>query len=268
MYGCVGRDGFAEPALELLCQGGVDVSGIREGEGATGCAMVCVDGAGKNQIVVASGTNLEVGVAQVSDAMLVPGNTVLLQLEVTDAENHALIKRARLGGACVLLNSAPARAQPDHVLAALDVLVVNEIEADMLADPLGEEGGDMEPAQALSRRLELAVVVTLGGRGALAFSPVGDWSIGALSVTPVDSTGAGDAFIGTLAAAMDGGADLAGALHPASVAGGARLYPGGCPDRSGRCRCSAAAAGRSSSGSASYMIHEAWYYQPSHRLQL
>ena len=128
----------------------------------------------------------------------------------------ALLERAKAGGARTVLNLAPAAAAAG-VLDALDVLVVNQLEA---ATAAGHEGEPAALAQALAARHDLTCVVTLGSRGALATRPRGGWRIEALAVEVLDTTGAGDAFVGVLAAALDGGFALPQALRRASIAAG------------------------------------------------
>ncbi len=221
MVGCVGRDGFAAPALGNLRAAGVDLSGVVEVDLPTGCAVVCVDGEGENQIVVAAGANLKAAARQVPESVLGPDTTLLVQLEVDEAENRLVIARARDAGARIVLNAAPARRQPGAVLAALDVLVVNAVEAAMLAEHASPGAIDGQAAaRVLATAYGVVVIVTLGGEGAVAFAPDGAWSVPALTVAAVDTTGAGDAFTGVLAAALDGGAALTDALRRASVAAG------------------------------------------------
>lgn len=219
MFGCVGRDPFAETALAGLRAAGVGLDGVDATETATGCAAVCVDAAGENQIAVASGANLLARADRVPDDMLSGGTTLLLQLEVGRDETRSLAERARARGARVILNAAPAAALSAEFLAMLDVLVVNAIEAAMLAAAVGIAGDDPVAAiQGLARRFGCAAVVTLGAAGAAACVAGETWRIGALGVDTIDTTGAGDAFTGVLAAALDGGAALPDALRPASVA--------------------------------------------------
>lgn len=230
LYGCVGRDAFAGDALALLRRAGVDLGGVTERDAATGCAVVCVDRDGENQIVVASGANMLAGAGQVPDRVLGPATTLLLQLEVSESESHDLIARARRLGARIVLNAAPARPQPAAVLSALDILVVNEIEATMLADGVTTAAGGREAARAIAASHGLTVVVTLGGAGAAAFSPDGDWEVGALPVTPVDTTGAGDTFLGVFLAARDGGAEPEAALRQAAAAAAIQVTRPGAAD--------------------------------------
>jgi len=225
MIGCVGRDGFAEPALAELRAAGVDLAGVARVAAATACAMVCVDAEGRNQIAVASGANLETRADQLDAVSLDAGATLVLQLEIDPEANWDAVRRAHDAGARIVLNSAPAAPVPATVLERLDCLVMNEIEAPMLARavlPGGGENGDdpTAAARALARAFDLAAIVTLGDAGAVAFENDTRLSIGALDVRAVDTTGAGDAFTGALAAALDQGRDLADALRRASVAGG------------------------------------------------
>lgn len=230
MFGCVGADPFADRALAGLRATGVDISYVDAIDAATGCAAVCVDPAGENQIVVASGANLAVRAERVPDALLGSDTTVLLQQEVPPEENAKLTARARKRGARIVLNAAPA-GEPDVAdLRDVDVLVVNAVEAAMISDWLrlssvaGADAQDGEraiaAARALHRALDVAVVLTLGGQGAFACDGKQEWWVGALDIAPVDTVGAGDAFCGYLAAALDAGEALPKALRRASVAAG------------------------------------------------
>ena len=221
MVGKVGTDDWGRFATVKLEEAGADVSAVERIETATGCAAIFVDKAGENTIVVASGANMQAEAAQVADSLLGPETWLVLQMEVPPEENWALVARAKARGARVVLNVAPAAPVPAAVLDDVDILVVNEIESRMVADSLGLESKDpLEIARRLSANHDLICLTTLGPAGAVAIGPEGAWKVEPLSVTPVDTTGAGDAFIGTLAAALDGGTDLPQALHRASVAAG------------------------------------------------
>ena len=136
-------------------------------------------------------------------------------------ENAALISRAHRAGARIVLNAAPAGAVPEAALKQLDLLVVNEIEAETLCREAGPVLSDPEAAgRHLAESFGLNAVVTLGGDGARAFGPQGAWSVDALEITPVDTTGAGDAFVGVLAASLNRGDELRDALRRASVGAG------------------------------------------------
>jgi ribokinase len=217
MVGHLGDDGFGRFARQTLEAAGVDCSGVRPSDKATAIAVIGVDRRGENQIIVASGANLDTHAAQVSDAELSPEVTLLCQNEITPEATFALIARARARGARTILNLAPAARLPAAVLTALDVLVVNEIEA---ATASGESGEAVDMARALAGRHGLTCVVTLGVQGAIAIGPDQAWRVGSLAVEPVDTTGAGDAFVGVLAAALDHRRSLPDALRRASIAAG------------------------------------------------
>ena len=230
-YGCSGRDEFGRMARDSLRAAGVDVEGLRVGERPTGCAAVCTDAAGRNLIAVASGANLDARAEQVPDSVLRPDTTLVLQMECPSAEVAALAGRAKARGCRTVLNLAPALPIEPAVLQSVDVLVVNEGEATVLATALGITGAD---AVALVRRLAAVsgntAVITLGHLGTVAARADETWSVDALQIKPIDTTAAGDAFTGVLAAALERGLPLPVALHRASVAGGlACLTPGAQP---------------------------------------
>ncbi len=214
--GAVGADALADDALRLLHDSGVNMARIATAEAATGCAAICVDPKGRNLIAVASGANLAARHTQVEDALLRPGDTLLLQMEVPVPEIEALIARARAAGMRIILNLAPAAPLSLNALKSLDVLVANEEEAAFLATHLGTPPG----AAALHQALGIAIVVTLGGDGAEAATRTGRLRLPATPVQVIDTTGAGDCFTGVLAASLDRGLDLAAAIHRANTAAG------------------------------------------------
>lgn len=222
MFGQVGADGFGDLVVQALADAGVDTGGVLRARAPTACAAIGVDRDGENQIIVASGANLQARADQVPDALLGPETTLVLQLEVPIEEIAALTSRARRRGARIILNAAPAGPAPDAVLAGVDILVVNEIEAEALCQGIGGQGtgGPEAAAKSLAEALGVICAVTLGGEGARAFGPEGAWSVDALPITPVDTTGAGDAFVGVLAASLDCGRRFEQALHRASVGAG------------------------------------------------
>jgi len=195
---------------------GVDLAHVRKCDAPTGCAAVGVDAAGNNQIMVASGANALAEAGQVRDALLGPDTLLLLQMELDRGQTEALIARARVRGCRIMLNLAPALPLSDAALRAVDWLLVNEVEAEALAGQCG--AADASPA-ALAKALGVTVIVTYGERGAVACDGRQVWRAPALEVAVIDTTGAGDAFAGVLAAALAGGAPLAAGLRRAAVAG-------------------------------------------------
>jgi ribokinase len=221
MVGRIGRDAFAEPALAGLRAAGIDLSLVAAGDEPTGCAAICVDPQGENQIAVAAGANAAVRADLVPDALLDSTATLLMQMETPPSENAALIARARARGARIVLNLAPAGALPEAAIGALDALVVNEGEAAALAGLLGVDGDSARvSATVLALKLGVATIVTMGADGTdVAAADGTSWREPAPMIAPVDTTAAGDAFVGVLAGALDRGADLRAAVRRAVVAG-------------------------------------------------
>lgn len=216
--GHLGSDAYGPVVRGLLLDAGIDCELLATSTKPTAVAVIGVDEAGENAIIVASGANLDTHAGQVPDALIGPGSTLLCQNEIRFEETAAILARGKAGGARTILNLAPAGPLADAVLDSLDVLVVNEIEARMAA---GDAGGEpLDLARRLARKHDLTCVVTLGSAGAIAVGPEGGWRVGSLKIMPVDTTGAGDSFVGVLAAALDAGKPMAEALHRASLAAG------------------------------------------------
>ncbi len=214
--GHVGNDAYGPIVKGMLADAGADCAHLAVSPRPTAIAVIGVDSHGENAIIVASGANLDTSAAQVPDADLGAGVTVLCQNEIRLAESLAVLRRGHGLGARTILNLAPAGPVPSAALDALDVLIVNELEARAAA---GSSGGDAETiARGLADRHGLVCVVTLGKAGALAVGRGEAWRVPVLPVTPVDTTGAGDAFSGVLAAGLDAALPLEQALRRASVA--------------------------------------------------
>ncbi len=203
--GAVGSDDGGRAYLERLLSRGIDVAAVRTVEGATGQAWIAVDDEGENSIVVIAGANATVGVDDLPD--LGPGDVLLLQLEVPLRTVAAAARTAHGRGARVVINAAPYAALPHDVAVLADPVVVNEHEALLLAD------SDATPS---------SVLVTFGAAGCSWDGertdgiPVDDGNV-------VDTTGAGDAFCGALAAALAAGATRHEAVTAASEAGAAAV---------------------------------------------
>ncbi|MDB5376260.1 MAG: rsbK [Rubritepida sp.] len=211
--GCVGRDANGAMLRATAQAAGVDIAGLREVDEATGLACVCVDAEGRNQIAVSIGANKQAAASQIGGIR--PGTTLLMQMEVPHAENAVLIGRGRAAGARLLLNLAPAAAMPSDSLRALDLLVLNESEAAWLGAQLGQPGD----AKSLHAALGIGIVVTEGERGVTAVTGEGTLHLPAHRVEVIDTVGAGDAWCGVLAAALDRGMPLEAAMRRASAAG-------------------------------------------------
>jgi ribokinase len=210
LAGSVGRDAFAAPALALLREAGVDLSRVATTDAPTGIATIAVDPTGKNLIVVASGANAQTTAAQVEDTLLTPGTTLLLQREVAPVESALLAIRAKQRGCRVVLNTAPAGPFPEEALAAIDVLVANEVEATAL--------GARSAAGLAQLHGIPAVVITRGEAGVEVATPSETFALPAHIVAVRDTTAAGDTFTGVLAAALDRGLALRDAVARANAA--------------------------------------------------
>jgi ribokinase len=241
--GAVGDDPFGEEAIALLAGEGVDVATVaRLASAPTGVALIAVDAAGENQIAVASGANAELdpdAVERAVRAALTGGASdpaaeaaghvasgggkavVLLGHEVPEAARVAGARAA--GDATIVLNPAPARPLPDELLARGPILTPNGAEACELA-------GEDEPeaaARALAARTGAPVIVTLGARGVLIVRGGEAELVPAPRVDAVDTTGAGDAFNGALAAELAGGRDVGEAARFAVAAASLSTRAGG-----------------------------------------
>ena len=218
MFGAVGRDAFGAAALANLEASGVDLAGVIAVDAATGVAVIHVDAHGENAITVVAGANDEAHAGQVPDNALRPDAILVMQLEVPLAEVMALAGRAR--GTRIVLNAAPALALPIELLRMIDVLVVNETEAAFAAAALRLPAEPEQFAVEASEQHGCAVVVSLGSRGAIAAREGELILIDAPATDVVDTTGAGDAFSGALAALLASDRSLEDAVRGAVVAAG------------------------------------------------
>jgi ribokinase len=230
MVGAVGDDPFGEEAVTLLRDEGIDIASVAWlGATETGVALITVDAAGENQIAVASGANARLdgtaveglvaaAVAAVPSGTAAPAAAdahhpvILLGHEVP--ETVVLAGARAAGGATIVLNPAPARRLPDELLACRPILTPNTSEATELCDEREPEAA----AAALAARSEAPVLVTLGARGVLLCSDGNHELLAAPAVDAVDTTGAGDAFNGALAAELAAGRDVREAARFAVVA--------------------------------------------------
>jgi len=224
----VGSDAFGTSMREGLSADGIDISLLRTAEGPSGTALIAVDDAAENTIIVEPGANALLVRLTVPDiAAITSADVLVMQLEIPLQSVIEAADAASASSTRVLLNAAPIRDLPDVLLAAVDILVVNEHEAAHLEAA--------RPGVSL-RDLVPVVVVTLGADGAVLQRRDGDdIRVAAPSVTAVDATGAGDTFCGAFAAALAGGRDLEAALRFAVVAASLSVEKAGAvpsiPDR-------------------------------------
>ncbi|NVK35384.1 MAG: ribokinase, partial [Rhodobacteraceae bacterium] len=218
MIGAVGSDPFAAPALAGLQDAGVELGAVRSLESSTGLAFIGVEASGENQIIVASGANAQVD-ADWLKPFLSAHDTLLMQGEVPEEELIEAIRLGRQAGAKLIWNPAPIPgAQCARRATDVDVLVVNEGEAAELAVILDLPTDPKEFVDACCRN-GLLVVVTMGGNGVYASNGQQQFRLKAPVIDVRDTTGAGDAFCGALAAAIDRGEETETALKQAVAAG-------------------------------------------------
>jgi ribokinase len=223
MAGCVGNDQFGRDLLASLGAAGVQTGAVAATDRPTGTALITVDANGANTIVVISGANMACDAALVDRALADaprPG-ILLLQHEIPIEANAHAIRAAHAAGWFVILNPAPARAVAPELLPLIDVIAPNETEAAALTGRTIANRADA--LAAASNLVELgarAALITLGGDGALYCDGGGAQHCPAVAVRAVDTTAAGDGYLGALAASLASGRSLADSLGLASVAAG------------------------------------------------
>ncbi|WP_086825766.1 ribokinase [Allokutzneria sp. NRRL B-24872] len=215
MIGAVGDDSFGEPVRRTLAESGVDVAGVRTVPGPTGTAHIVVDDSGGNSIVVVPSANATITGTEDGDAeRIAAADFLLLQLEAPLSAAIAGAEVARANGTTVVLTPAPTQDLPGALLSNVDVIVPNEHEARALS---GVDDLD-KTIDWLLERVPVAVV-TLGEQGCL-YAARGETPVRvpSFAVTAVDTTAAGDTFVGALAVALGEKKPVAEALTWASAA--------------------------------------------------
>ena len=231
MAGAVGKDAFADGALALLKQGGVDLTRVKETAAPTGTAIIMVGGDGENVIAIISGANMEVTNDQFGDLPFAKGDVILLQLEIGFDTVKAAIAKARVFGASSVLNIAPFHPDCVAMMASADITIANETEFDLASTAMALSGATMQQKmQDFVARTGRTILVTLGGDGVVAAVGQEFHQVPALKVTPVDTVGAGDTFCGYLASGLHAGLSLPDAMRLAAAAGSlACTRPGAQP---------------------------------------
>lgn len=235
MIGRVGQDAFGDALLQTARQDGVDTTFIcRDPNAATGVALITLDQAGQNTIVVASGANMQVSAQDIEQAAAAfeGASLLLMQLECPLEAVEAAAELAQQYGIPVVLNPAPARPLPQSLLARVDYLLPNQHELQLLAE------GEADYATAAARLLQSGVrnlVVTLGEEGALLVTAGFQEKLAAFTVPVVDTVAAGDAFAAAFCVALAEGKSLRDAVLWGNAAGAiAVTHPGAQPSMPNR----------------------------------
>jgi ribokinase len=230
MVGAYGRDDFAATALSLLKADGVDLRASRASAKATGAAFITVDPKGENAIVLAAGANADASADQLGAILFGRDDFLLLQREVPIAEVEAAASIAKRAGARALLNAAPAGALSPALIRDLAYLVVNEHEVVIVGAAFGLSGPPDVIAGEIEKQFGVATIVTLGAEGAVAYAGGKRYAAPAPRIEVVDTTAAGDTFVGAFAAALDAGLPFETALKRGLAAGSlACTRPGAQP---------------------------------------
>ena len=223
MVGRVGGDPFGETLRQGLDQEGIDVSRVRvDRDAGTGTALIVVDDAGENRIIIVAGANGRVSQQDLDGArsLITEAKVLVMQFEIPLDTVARALTMAREAGVTVIHNLAPAYEVPLSFLAGVSVVVLNETESELIT---GIAVDDRHTAQVAGQLLHESgvriAIFTLGARGAIVSRGEGLEHAPGYAVEAVDTTAAGDAFVGALAASMARGEPLAQAVRRANAAG-------------------------------------------------
>ena len=215
--GKMGKDIFKEKLVQNMKNDGVNLDYLLiDNKESTGIALITVDATGENEIVVVSGSNMKLAPDEVASKRHVfqQVNVVLTQLEIPLETVQKAAELAKASSALLILNPAPARTLPEHLLKQVDFLTPNETELEILS---GKSVKDVESAKAAAANLLKKgvknIIVTLGEKGALLVNENQHKLFPTRQVTAVDTTAAGDAFNGALALSLAKGEEIAAAIQ-------------------------------------------------------
>jgi ribokinase len=222
LIGRLGEDAFGRELKAFLAAQAIDLGFVRETSDAqTGTAVITIANA-DNTIVVIPGANALVSAADVTAPALARGDIAVSQFEIPLPAINAFFKRARAAGATTILNPAPAIEFGRDLLDLVDILVLNESELGLLTNTALGDSDDHARIVAAARSLQSGhdkiICVTLGRRGVLALAGGDPLIIAGRAVEAVDTTGAGDCFVGAVAAQLAAGKSIGEALHYANIA--------------------------------------------------
>jgi ribokinase len=206
LVGNLGADAFGKEMQDFLAGENIDISEVAILDTApTGIAIITVDRASENCIVVVSGANMVWQTRNLARLNFERSDIVICQFEIPLEIIESVFERAKEIGATMILNPAPIKPATDKILTSADYLVVNELELEALSAAtvnLDDPASVYAAMGKLHERGPSTIIATLGPRGALLSSPTGPYEAKGHNVNAVDTTGAGDCFIGGFAAAL------------------------------------------------------------------
>jgi ribokinase len=206
LVGNVGSDAFGKEMRDFLAAENINTSEIAILDTApTGIALITVDSASENSIVVVSGANMVWHTRDLARIKMARSDIVICQFEIPLDIIESVFQRSKEIGATTILNPAPIKPAMERMLRNVDYLIVNEVELEALSGATVKPDDPTSAYAAMGKLHErgaLAIVTTLGPRGALLSGPTGKYEAEGYKVNAVDTTGAGDCFIGGFAAAL------------------------------------------------------------------
>jgi ribokinase len=222
LIGRLGKDAFGAELRAFLTAEGIDLSLVQESaEAHTGTAIITVANA-DNTIVVIPGANGLVSAANVAAPVFAKGDIAVSQFEIPLPAIGAFFTRARAAGVTTILNPAPAIEVGRELLDLVDILILNETELGLLAKTELRDSDDderfIDAARLLQTRADQTICVTLGKRGSVSLIDGQPHVVGGRAINAVDTTGAGDCFVGAVASQLAGGKAIHDALAYANVA--------------------------------------------------
>jgi ribokinase len=221
MVGAVGRDHFASAAVKELAAAGVNLSDVATTPDQTGTALIFVGSDGENMIAVVPGANATVSreTAFLAVSSMGVRDTLVLQMEIPVDAIEKAASTSRERGIRTILNIAPATPDITKVAGLVDIVVANETEFEILAGrPLRSDDARVDALKALYEQTRQTIVVTLGAEGVVAIHDGRLMRAPGLKIKPLDTVGAGDTFVGYLAAQIDSGVEFHCALETAAAA--------------------------------------------------
>lgn len=221
MVGMVGSDGFGTELLKFLQEQGIKNQVGTNSENPTGTALITVSTAtSNNTIVVVPGANFKLTEKEIEKTEIAKGDILVCQFEIPTETIQAFFKKGKKAGTTNILNPAPAKLISKDLLALVDILILNETELEILSECKVDAGDEDSISNAVHKikNGNQSVIVTLGEKGAVGFIKDTIVKIEGRKVNAVDTTGAGDCFVGAIAAKLSKKSSLTDAIDFANAA--------------------------------------------------